>query len=132
MPIRHWDALARILVLVYVLGWWPLETQTLKSDTVPETLILVKTWDKDSGILTAWLPMHRATLTLRYLPNQERPMPEFLPQVGARITWIHRGLNLTTETVKCQGQDMIPVMSAANVVKIGKAFFIVTRVVFEG
>jgi len=118
--------------LICFMVLWTVEAPPMKSDTVPETLILVKSWDKDSGILTVWLPMHRASMVLRYLPNQERPMPEFVPQAGGRITWLRRGLNLTTETVKCLGEDMIPVMSAANVVKIGKAYFIVTKVVFEG
>jgi hypothetical protein len=100
------------------------------------TLMLVRHWDAESGVLIGWLPMHRAEIHLRSL--ESLGSHGFDPDEAVQIIWErpkrnpHTGeLVLSLRPRTFSGEEWIPVKQSPNLVKISKHYFLVQSITFE-
>ena len=105
---------------------------TLDSET---TLMLVREWDGVNGSLIGWLPNHSAAIQLELLDKTKTQAQHFAPDQVVYIRWPRRprsdtksGQILISPTPHTfEGQAWLPVKRDPNIVKIGKADYLIRR-----
>ena len=103
-----------------------------------DTLMLVREWDADKGLLIGWLPTHFAAIQLQLLGKAS--IPQFEVDQAVYLTWprmrdhesedVH--LRVSPAIREFEGQTWLPVKRDPNLVRIGKSLYLVRGIVLNG
>jgi len=102
------------------------------------TLMLVREWNADNGILTGWLPTHYAAIQLELLSKASTP--QFELDEAVYLVWprmrnhesedVH--LRVSPPTRSFEGESWLPVRRDPNLVRIGKSLYLVRGIILNG
>lgn len=103
------------------------------------TLMLVRAWDADTGLLTGWLPVHSLAIQLELIGDR-RPAPHFEPEEAVQMTWPRTRKNPSGEAHVgiapmprvFEGESWLPVNRDANLVRIDKRLFVIRSIILNG
>jgi hypothetical protein len=99
------------------------------------TLLLVREWHADTGMLTGWLPLHSVMVSLQLADPKD--VAAFDPNEAVYVTFMNSagvkgGVLLAPEPRVLDGHRWEPVERDANLVRIKKQIFILRAITFEG
>ena len=103
-----------------------------------ETLMLVREWDSEKGILTGWMPIHYAAIQLELL--SKTMSPHFEPDEAVYLIWPRMRNRDSQETHlrvspaprTFEGESWLPVKRDPNLVRIGKSLYLVRGIILNG
>ncbi len=111
----------------------PGQTPFLKSAS--GTLVLVRAWNPRDGELVAWMPIHRAAITLQLIAGKP---PELNLNEAETMAWLPRpdspsrggDMRISPAPRLFEGERWLPLKTSANVVRIHKCLFLVRAIEF--
>ncbi len=105
----------------------------------PETLMMVRDWNSETGILKGWLPMHRMSMTLQFIGLKGAAKFGFDEVV--KIIWTKRkdeipgtsgDVHISPAFRMFDGRKWLPLDRDANVVRINRNLYLIHDITFEG
>lgn len=103
------------------------------------TVMLVRQWNPDTGVLIGWLPSHDIVISLE--SAQDKKAAKFDLNEAVNITWVKRNassqdstsdLRISPDAREFDGQKWLPLSRDANMVWIKKSLFLIHQIVLEG
>ncbi len=104
-----------------------------------DTLMLVRDWNPDTGMLSGWLPMHRISMTLQFIGVKGAARFGFNEVV--KIIWTKReddspgrsgDVRISPAYRMFDGKKWLPLDRDANVVRIKSSLYLIRDITFEG
>jgi len=103
-----------------------------------DTLMLVREWDADTGMLTGWLPGHSAAIRLQLLDPKRTP--HFQPDEAVYLVWPrmpketqpNKDVRVDPAPRVFEGELWLPVKRDANLVRINKTLYMVRGIILNG
>jgi len=102
-----------------------------------KTLMLVREWDAESGLLTGWLPLHSVEIQLQLL-SQNRGNLNYEPGRAIYVkiptysdsSWRER-VQVAPAPHVFQGESWLPAKYSMNLVRIGKEIYVLRSLAFR-
>lgn len=129
----------RVTMMVGFLGLFMALCGLARAGNGQPTVMLVREWNPDTGVLIGWLPGHDIVISLE--SAQDKKAAKFDLNEAVNITWLRRSatsqdstsdLRISPDARIFDGQKWLPMSRDANMVWIKKNLFLIHQIVLEG